>query len=88
MDEWTTEFEIIVGDIATKHALSDCSESEQPTGRAFFSSVGVIEVGVARSAGVAVKDGLHSGPASLANDIRSKVDLVMGRANARRDLHY
>jgi len=43
---------------------------------------------MAGSAGVAVEDGTHSGLASLTDDLRSKVHLVMWRANARRDLHY
>lgn len=43
---------------------------------------------MASSAGITVKDGAHSGLASLTNDFCSKIDLVMWRADARGDLHY
>ncbi len=43
---------------------------------------------MAGSAGITVKDGAHSGLASLTNDFCGKIDLVMWRADARGDLHY
>ena len=66
--------------IETKHC-------QHPAGFSFLGAVGVVPSQITRCARAGVVDVLNTWHATLPDDLRSEIDLVVGRANTRTELH-
>ena len=72
---------------ATRRLLCQPEQREHPAGFAFFSAVGIIAIDVARGTDARVMNHLHPGGPALLDDLRGKIDFVMGRPNTGTELH-
>ena len=68
-------------------SLSEAKHGQHAAGFSFFGAIGVVETQVTGSARAGVVDVLKAEPATLPADFGGKIDVVMGWANTRDELH-
>src|SRR2546421_44648 len=68
--------------------LSQREQRKHAPGLSFFGAVRIVALSVASSAGAGVVNLFYAGGAALLNNVRREIDFVMGRSNARTQLHH
>src|SRR6266581_7570732 len=72
--------------IGRRLTVREAEQREHPAGATFFGPIGIVGVQIAGRANAAVMNLVQACSLTLSNDIRSEIDLVMGRTNARAEL--
>src|SRR4029077_18564308 len=74
-------------DATARRPLPQCNQSKHAAGFSLFGAIGIVTIQIAGRAYAGVVNLFYPEGATLPDDFRRKIDLVMRRANTGTELH-